>query len=152
MAEIERTLVIAKPDAVQRGLVGEIIGRLERRGLQLVACKMIVVDRALAEEHYAEHKGKGFFEGLVSFITSSPVVVAVFAGPGAIALVRKTNGATNPASAEPGTVRGDLGVDVGRNLVHASDGAESAVREIALWFTPEEILPWERTNERWIRE
>ena len=152
MAEMERTLVIAKPDAVQRGLVGEIVGRLERRGLQLIACKMINVSRALAEEHYAEHKGKPFFEGLVSFITSSPVVVAVFAGPSAIATVRKTNGATNPTNAEPGTVRGDLGVDVGRNLVHASDGAESAAREIALWFTPAEILPWERTNERWIRE
>ncbi len=152
MAEMERTLVIAKPDAVQRGLVGEIVGRLERRGLQLVACKMINVSRARAEEHYAEHKGKPFFEGLVSFITSSPVVVAVFTGPGAIATVRKTNGATNPANAEPGTVRGDLGVDVGRNLVHASDGAESAAREIGLWFTPDELLPWERTNECWIRE
>ncbi len=152
MAEMERTLVIAKPDAVQRGLVGEIIGRLERRGLQLVACKMINVSRALAEEHYAEHKGKPFFEGLVSFIISSPVVAAVFAGPGAIAIVRKTNGATNPANAEPGTLRGEFGVDVGRNLVHASDGAESAAREIGLWFTPDELLPWERANERWIRE
>jgi nucleoside-diphosphate kinase len=110
------------------------------------------VDRALAEQHYAEHQGKGFFEGLVSFITSSPVVVAVFAGPGAITTVRKTNGATNPANAEPGTVRGDFGVDVGRNLVHASDGPESAAREIALWFKEGELLPWERTNERWIRE
>src|SRR5947209_9552050 len=99
VAEIERTLVIAKPDAVQRGLVGEILGRLERRGLQLIACKMMQVDRALAEQHYAEHQGKPFFEGLVSFITSSPVVVALFAGPGAIATVRKTNGATNPANA-----------------------------------------------------
>jgi nucleoside-diphosphate kinase len=152
VADMERTLVIAKPDAVQRGLVGEILGRLERRGLQLIACKMMQVDRALAEQHYAEHQGKPFFEGLVSFITSSPVVVAVFAGPGAVATVRKTNGATNPANAEPGTVRGDFGVDVGRNLVHASDSAESAAREIGLWFGEGEVLPWERTNERWIRE
>jgi nucleoside-diphosphate kinase len=152
VADMERTLVIAKPDAVQRGLVGEILGRLERRGLQLIACKMMQVDRALAEQHYAEHQGKPFFEGLVSFITSSPVVVALFAGPGAIATVRKTNGATNPANAEPGTVRGDLGVDVGRNLVHASDSVESAAREAALWFGGGEVLPWERTNDRWIRE
>lgn len=152
MAEIERTLVVAKPDAVQRGLVGEVFARYERRGLQLIGCKLMQVPRALAEEHYAEHKGKPFFAGLVSFITSSPVVAAVFAGPEAIALIRTMNGATNPANAAPGTVRGDFGVDVGRNLVHASDGGESAAREIALWFAAGEILPWERTNERWIRE
>lgn len=152
MAEIERTLVVAKPDAVQRGLVGELFARYERRGLQLIGCKLMQVPRALAEAHYAEHKGKPFFAGLVSFITSSPVVAAVFAGPEAIALIRTMNGATNPANAAPGTVRGDFGVDVGRNLVHASDGAESAAREITLWFAAGEILPWERTNERWIRE
>lgn len=152
MAAIERTLVVAKPDAVQRGLVGEIFARYERRGLQLIGCKLMQVPRDLAEEHYGEHKGKPFFAGLVAFITSSPVVAAVFAGPGAIALVRTTNGATNPANAEPGTVRGDYGVDVGRNLVHASDGAESAAREITLWFTEREVLPWERTIEPWIVE
>ncbi len=152
MAEIERTLVVAKPDAVQRGLVGELLARYERRGLQLIGCKLMQVPRELAEEHYAEHKGKPFFAGLVAFITSSPVVAAVFAGPGAIAMIRTTNGATNPANAAPGTVRGDFGVDVGRNLVHASDGAESAARELALWFAEGEILPWERTNDRWIRE
>ncbi len=152
MTTIERTLVIAKPDAVQRGLVGEIFGRWERRGLQLIACKMIQVDRALAEEHYGEHKGKGFYEGLVSFITASPVVVGVLSGPNAIEIVRTTNGATNPVKAAPGTIRADFGVDFGRNLVHASDGAESAGREIALWFKPEEIVPWSRTSEGWIVE
>lgn len=152
MATMEQTLVIAKPDAVQRGLVGEIFGRLERRGLKLVACQMLQVDRALAEEHYAEHKGKGFYEGLVSFITSSPVVAAVFTGPGAIATVRSTVGATNPANAAPGTIRGDLGVDVGRNLIHASDGTESAAREIALWFGPDAVLDWTRAQEQWIVE
>ncbi len=114
MAEMEQTLVIAKPDAVQRGLVGEVLGRFERRGLQLVACQMLRVDRALAEEHYAEHRGKPFFAGLVSFITSSPVVAAVFAGPGAITLVRATIGSTNPANAPLGTIRGDFALDVGR--------------------------------------
>ncbi len=152
MAEMEQTLVIAKPDAVQRGLVGEVLGRFERRGLQLVACQMLRVDRALAEEHYAEHRGKPFFAGLVSFITSSPVVAAVFAGPGAITLVRATIGSTNPANAPLGTIRGDFALDVGRNLVHASDGSESAAREIALWFGQSAPLAWQRTLQPWLVE
>ncbi len=152
MAEQERTLVIVKPDAMQRGLIGEIIGRLERRGLKLEGLKLLQVDRALAERHYAEHEGKPFYEGLVSYITACPVVVAIFAGTGAIATVRSTVGATNPANAAPGTIRGDLGLEVGRNLIHASDGAESARREIGLFFAREELHSWERDTDRWISE
>ncbi len=152
MAEQERTLVIVKPDAMQRGLIGEIIGRLERRGLRLEGLKLLQVDRALAERHYAEHEGKPFYEGLVSYITACPVVVAVFAGTGAIATVRSTVGATNPANAAPGTIRGDLGLEVGRNLIHASDGAESARREIGLFFAREELHSWGRDTDRWISE
>ncbi len=152
LATMEQTFIIVKPDAVQRGLVGEVLGRLERRGLKLVACKMLRAERALVEEHYAEHAGKGFYEGLVSFLSSSPVVAAIFEGPGAIAMVRTTIGATNPLNAAPGTVRGDLAVDFGRNIIHASDGAESATREIALWFGADAALAWERSNEAWIIE
>lgn len=152
MAEQERTLVIVKPDGVQRGLIGEIIGRLERRGLKLEGLKLLRVDRALAERHYAEHQGKPFYEGLVSYITACPVIVAVFAGKGAIATVRNTIGKTNPVEAAPGTVRGDLALEVGRNLIHASDGPESAGREVGLFFAREELYTYERATDRWISE
>ncbi len=150
MAEMQRSLVIAKPDAVQRGLVGEIFGRLERRGLKLVACRMLLADRVLAEEHYGEHREKPFFGELVGFITSSPVVAAVFAGPDAVSIIRTTNGATRPAESPPGTIRGDFAIDVNRNLVHASDSVESATREIALWFGPDAVQEWEQTLYPWL--
>ena len=152
MVAEERTLVIVKPDGVQRGLIGEIIGRLERRGLKLEGLKLMQIDRALAERHYAEHQGKPFYEGLVSYITACPVVVAVFAGKDAIATVRATIGKTNPAEAAPGTIRGDLALEVGRNLIHGSDGPESARREVALFFAREELVTYERATDRWIRE
>jgi nucleoside-diphosphate kinase len=152
MADQERTLIIVKPDGVQRGLVGEILGRLERRGLKLVGLKFMQVERPLAEQHYAEHQGKPFYEGLVSYIMGGPVVVAVFEGAGAVAAVRSTVGATNPAKAAPGTIRGDLGIEIGRNLIHASDEQPgSAAREIGLWFG-DGLLDWARDTDRWIRE
>ena len=129
---MERTLIIAKPDAVQRGLAGEILKRFENRGLKMVGLKMVAVSQQLAEQHYAVHKGKPFFDGLIRYITSAPVVVAVFEGKDAIAAVRSTVGATNPVQATPGTIRGDLGMEIGRNLVHASDSPETAKNEIAL--------------------
>ncbi len=152
MAEQERTLVIAKPDAMQRGLAGEILARLERRGLRIEGLKLLQIDRALAERHYAEHQGKPFYEGLVSYITACPVVVAVFAGPNAIAVVRSTIGATNPSNAAPGTIRGDFGLEVGRNLIHASDGPESARREVGLFFARDELATYDRAIDQWIRE
>lgn len=153
MADVERTLIIVKPDGVQRGLVGEILGRLERRGLKLIALKFMRVERALAEEHYAEHQGKPFYDGLVSYIMSGPVVAGVFEGVAAVAAVRSTVGATNPAKAAPGTIRGDLGIEIGRNLIHASDEQPgSATREVALWFGDGGQLDWSRDSDRWIRE
>ncbi|MBI3942254.1 MAG: nucleoside-diphosphate kinase [Chloroflexi bacterium] len=149
---MERTLVIIKPDGVQRGLVGEIISRLERRGLKLVGMKFMQTSHSLAEQHYAVHKGKGFYDGLIAFITASPVVVMAWEGKGAIDMVRATVGATNPARAAPGTIRADLGVDIGRNLIHASDGPETATVELALWFKPEELVSWNRNLEQWITE
>ncbi|HIP96567.1 MAG TPA: nucleoside-diphosphate kinase [Anaerolineae bacterium] len=149
---MERTLFIIKPDAVQRGLIGEIITRLERRGLRLVALKMIRMSQELARRHYAIHEGKPFFEPLVAYITSAPVVVMVWEGPRAIEIVRQTVGATNPADAAPGTIRADYALEIGRNLVHGSDGPQTAATEIALFFTPEEILSWERDTDRWIVE
>ena len=130
----ERTLILIKPDAVQRGFAGEILGRFERRGLQMRAAKLLTVDRELAEQHYAEHKEKPFFGELVEFITSAPTLALVLEGEGAIATVRTSMGATNPADATPGSIRGDLALSMPDNLVHGSDSAESAVREIALWF------------------
>ena len=130
----ERTLVLVKPDAMGRGLAGEIIGRLERRGLVLRGADLVHVDRDLAEQHYAEHREKPFFEELVEFITSSPTLALAVEGEGAIALVRTTMGATNPANAAPGTIRGDLALSMPDNLVHGSDSLESAARELALWF------------------
>ena len=149
---LQRTLVILKPDAVQRGLVGPILQRYEQRGLKIVAMRMIQIDTALAEHHYGVHRGKPFFEGLVAYITSSPVVVAVLEGPDAIAVVRTTNGATNAAEAEPGSIRGDFGLEVGRNLVHGSDSAETAVFEIGLYFTASDIASYRRATDPWIIE
>ena len=149
---MDKTLVIIKPDGVQRGLVGEIISRLERRGLRLVAMKMQSVSPELAAKHYAVHQGKPFYEGLVSYISSSPVVVMALEGNKVIEAVRQTVGATNPTTAAPGTIRADLGIDIGRNLIHASDGAETAAQELALWFGADEILNWSRDGERWVYE
>jgi nucleoside-diphosphate kinase len=149
---VEQTLIIVKPDGVQRGLAGEIIGRLERRGLKIVALKLIQISRELGEQHYGAHRDKPFFSGLVEFISSSPVIVGVLEGPNAIEVTRNTMGATNPVSAEPGTIRGDLGLTIGQNLIHGSDSPESAGKEIALFFRPEEIVVYEREVDRWILE
>lgn len=149
---MEQTLVLVKPDGVQRGLTGEIIGRLERRGLKLVAMKLMQVDDGLAHRHYGEHVDRPFFAGLVSFITSGPVVAMAWEANNAVEIVRNTMGVTNPANAAPGTIRGDLGVDIGRNLIHGSDSPESAARELALFFAPEEILSYSRSNDGWIVE
>ncbi len=149
---MERTLVLIKPDAVQRGLAGTIISRLEGRGLKIVAMKMLQMDEALARRHYAIHKDKPFFEGLVSHITSSPIIAAVFEGPGAVEVVRKTMGETDPRQAAPGTIRGDFAQDIGRNLVHGSDSEENAKQEIELFFSAEEILAYKREADKWITE
>ena len=149
---MERTLIIIKPDAVQRGLIGETITRFERRGLRIAAMKLIHIDKALAERHYEIHKGKPFYEPLIRYITSSPVVVMVLEGNDAIEIARRTMGATNPAEATPGTIRADFGLEIGRNLVHGSDGPDTAVTEVPLFFTAEEILSYERDTDRWIFE
>lgn len=149
---MERTLIIIKPDGVQRGLAGEIVARLERRGLKIVALKMMQVDRALAERHYGVHRDKPFFEGLVRYITSAPVIVGVLEGPDAIQVTRNTLGETNPARAAAGTIRGDLALTIGRNLIHASDGSETAQFEIGLFFRPDEIVTYERSIDGWIVE
>lgn len=152
MAELQRTFVAVKPDGVQRGLVGEIISRFERKGLKLVGMKFMQVSRELAETHYGEHKGKGFFEPLVSFITSGPIVAMVLEGNNAISIARGVIGATNPSAAAPGTIRGDLALEIGRNMVHGSDGPESASREIGIFFKDSELVSWNRTYECWITE
>ena len=149
---MERTLVLVKPDGMQRGLVGEIIGRLERRGLRMVGMKLMQVTRDLAEKHYGEHVGKPFYEGLVSYITSSPVIAAVFEGTNAAAAVRGSVGATNPAEAGAGTIRGDFGLEIGRNLVHASESPESGARETAIFFDDDELIEWTRNVDKWIFE
>jgi nucleoside-diphosphate kinase len=149
---LEKSLVIIKPDGVQRGLIGEIIGRLERRGLRLVAMKFQAVSRGFAEQHYAVHQGKPFYEGLLNYISSGPVVVMAWQGPKAIEAVRQTVGATNPTAATPGTIRADLALDIGRNLIHASDGPETAATELALWFQSSELVDWARDGERWAFE
>jgi nucleoside-diphosphate kinase len=148
----ERTLVIVKPDGVQRGLVGPIVTRFEARGLKIVGLKLVQVSRELAERHYAEHEGKGFYPGLLDYITSGPVVVACVEGTSAVQMVRNVVGATNPLNAAPGTIRADLAVDIGRNLIHASDAPETAQRELDLWFAPEELLSYPRDTDRWIFE
>ena len=147
---MERTLVLVKPDAVQRGLTGEIIARLERRGLKLIGAKFVQVSQDFAETHYAVHKGKPFYDGLVRYIISSPLMALVWEGPGAVAVVRQTMGATNPAQAAPGTIRHDFGLTTGRNLTHASDSPENAAIEIALWFRPEELFEWDRSVDPWL--
>jgi len=149
---VERTLVILKPDAVQRGLIGQITARLEQRGLKLVGMKLIHIDEALAARHYAVHKGKPFYDGLIQYITSSPVVVQVWQGKRVIEIVRRTCGATNPIDADLGTIRADFGVEIGRNLIHASDGPETAAYEIPLYFAENELVDWARANDRWINE
>ncbi|GAB4412796.1 MAG: nucleoside-diphosphate kinase [Anaerolineales bacterium] len=149
---MERTLVIVKPDGVQRGLIGPIITRLEQRGLKIVGLKMMQVTPELARKHYAIHEGKPFFEGLIRYITSAPVVVMVVEGKKAIEVVRATMGATNPVAAAPGTIRADYALEIGRNLVHGSDGPETAKTEIALFFKPEELLDYSRDTDKWIFE
>ena len=146
----ERTLVLLKPDAVQRQLVGPLLGRFEARGLKIVGLKLVAVSRELAERHYAVHREKPFFGGLVAFITSSPLVAVALEGPNAIALVRAMVGATRPHEAAPGTIRGDLAIETAQNLVHASDGPETATAELALWFKPEELLAYGREIDRWV--
>ncbi len=149
---MERTLLIVKPDGVARGLIGEVISRIERRGLKIVGLKMVQVSRELAERHYQEHREKPFFSELVRYITSAPVVVAVVEGADAVRVVRRMVGATSPAEAEPGSIRGDLAMDIGRNVVHASDSPESAKREVELFFSPGEILSYRRADEPWVYE
>ena len=146
----ERTLIIVKPDGMQRGLAGTIISTFEQRGLRICALKLIHIDRELAEQHYSVHKGKPFFEGLTTFITSSPVIVGVLEGPDAIATVRTTMGTTNPVNADPGSIRGRLAVEIGHNLIHGSDSPESAAYEIGLYFEPSEILDYRRDIDTWI--
>jgi nucleoside-diphosphate kinase len=147
---MEKTLVLVKPDGVQRGLVGEIISRLERRGLKLMASRFLMVSTDLAETHYAVHKGKPFYEGLVKYISSAPVLAMVWEGEGAVVAVRQTMGATNPLEATPGTVRHDYALKVSRNLTHASDSVENAEKEIAIWFKPDELVSWDQAGENWI--
>ena len=146
----QRTLVLLKPDAVQRGLVGEIVSRLEARGLKIVGMKMMQVSRELALRHYQEHQGKPFFDGLVGFITSGPIVAMAVEAESAIKLVRRTMGATSPLDSGSGTIRGDLAVDIGRNLIHGSDSPESAQRELALFFNDGELLGYTRDTDAWI--
>lgn len=145
----ERTLVLVKPDGVQRLLIGPIVGRFEQRGLKIIGLKLVVADRQLAERHYAVHRGKPFFEGLLEFITSGPLVAMALEGPRAIAVVRSMVGATRPEDAGAGTIRGDLALETAQNLIHASDGPETAASELALWFRPAELLDYEREIDRW---
>jgi nucleoside-diphosphate kinase len=147
---MERTLVLIKPDAVQRGVAGTIIARFERRGLRIVAMKMIQMDKALAQRHYAVHQSKPFFNDLVKFITSNPIIAAVFEGKNAVEVVRQTMGETNSAKASPGTIRGDYGIDLQYNLVHGSDSVENAAKEISIFFSPEEVLKYSRDIDRWV--
>jgi nucleoside-diphosphate kinase len=147
---MERSLMLIKPDAVQRGLSGAIIERLERRGFKIVAMKMIQMDKSLAQRHYAVHQNKPFFNDLIKFITYCPIIAVVFEGKNAIEVIRQTMGETNSAKAQPGTIRGDFGIDLQYNLVHGSDSVENAVKEINLFFLPDEILSYSRDMDRWI--
>ena len=149
---MQRTLVLIKPDGVQRGLTGEIIRRLERRGLKLIAMKLMRVPRELAARHYAEHEGKPFYEGLLGFITSGPIVAMIWEGREAVTVVRSLMGSTDPLKAMPGTIRGDLALDLGMNLIHGSDSPARAETEMALFFSPSELYDYERTIDRWVRE
>jgi len=150
MSDSQQTLVIVKPDAVQRGIATEILARFERKGLRFAALKLLHLDRALAEQHYAVHEGKPFYEGLVQFITSGPVIVAVLEGPSAIDATRNIMGATNPVTAAPGSIRGDLALEIGQNLIHGSDSPETARYEIDLYFQADEILNYQRDLDRWV--
>jgi len=149
---VQQTLVLIKPDGVQRGLIGTVITRLEQRGLRLAAAKFMWVSKELAETHYAIHKGKPFYKGLIEYITSAPIMAMVWEGPEAVAAVRQTMGSTRPREAAPGTIRHDFGLDVGRNLTHASDSPENALDEIGLWFQPDELVVWSRDIDRWVFE
>ena len=149
---MERTLILVKPDAMQRGLAFEVLGRLEQRGLRIAGLRLLQVDEAMAKRHYGEHEGKPFFEGLVSYITSSPIIAAVFEGTNAVSAARSTIGSTNPTESAPGTIRGDLGLEIGRNLVHGSDSVESANREIGIFFEGQPVLDWTRNTDGWIFE
>ena len=147
---MERSLVLIKPDAIQRGLGGEIISRLEKKGLKIVAMKMLHMDKKLAQRHYAIHKGKAFFDDLVNFITSSPLIAIVFQGKNAVEIIRQMMGETDPAKASSGTIRGDFGIDIGHNLIHSSDSLENASKEIGLFFSAEEIFNYDRELDAWI--
>lgn len=149
---VERSLVLVKPDGVQRGLVGEVIARLERRGLRLVAARFLAVSQELAETHYAVHKGKPFYDGLIAYITSAPVMAMVWEGPNAVAAIRQTMGATRPTEAAPGSLRHDFALEVGRNLTHASDSVENGQAEVALWFQPGDLVDWSRAVDAWVFE
>jgi nucleoside-diphosphate kinase len=150
--KVEKTLVLVKPDGVQRGLIGEVIARLERRGLKLTAAKFMDVSLELAETHYGIHKGRPFYEGLIRYITSSPVMAMVWEGPNAVAAVRQTMGSTRPTEAAPGSLRHDFALEVGRNLTHASDSPENGELEVGLWFKPEEQVAWDRAIDAWVLE
>jgi len=149
---MERSLVLVKPDGVQRGLIGEVVARLERRGLRLVAAKFMEVSQELAETHYGIHKGKPFYNGLIAYITSAPVMAMVWEGPNAVAAIRQTMGATRPTEAAPGSLRHDFALEVGRNLTHASDTPENGEKEVELWFKPEELVDWTRAIDVWVFE
>ncbi len=148
--ELERTLVLVKPDGVQRGLVGTIIGRFEATGMKIVGMKLMHVSEDLASRHYAEHEGKPFYDGLVNYITSAPIVALCLEGPDAIAITRKLMGATRPNEAPPGTIRGDFGIEVSRNLVHGSANKQDAAREVGLFFNDAELIDYARSNDVWI--
>lgn len=147
---MQTTFLFLKPDAVQRGLVGDVIGRIERKGLTIVGAKLMAVPEDLAKKHYAEHEGRPFYPGLIKFVTSSPVLALAVRGVNAIEVCRKLIGATNGQKAEPGTIRGDFGMSAGNNLVHGSDSPESAERELALWFDPSELADYDRTLNQWV--
>ncbi|HSO12806.1 MAG TPA: nucleoside-diphosphate kinase [Anaerolineales bacterium] len=149
---MERSLVLVKPDGVQRALVGEVVSRLERRGLRLVGAKFMQVSRGLAETHYAIHKGKPFYDGLIEYIISAPVMAMVWEGPNAVAAIRQTMGSTRPTEAAPGSLRHDFALEVGRNLTHASDTVENGEKEVALWFKREELVDWKREVDHWVFE
>lgn len=149
---MERTFLAVKPDGVQRGLVGEIIRRFEQKGFKLVGMKLMQLPRETAERHYGEHQGKPFFNGLVDFITSGPIVAMAWEGKNVIATARAMMGATNPSNAASGTIRGDFAADIGRNIIHGSDAPESAERELGIFFQPEELVSWNRANDTWITE
>ena len=149
---MEQTLILIKPDAMQRGLAFEILSRLERRGLRLAGLRLLQVERSMAEKHYAEHEGKPFFTGLVTYITSSPIIAAVFEGTSAVNAARQTIGSTNPTESSPGTIRGDFGSETGRSLIHGSDSVESATREIAIFFEGQPVIQWEKDTDKWVFE